>query len=744
MKIGVVRAAWPAALFFFLTILMTWPQSLGMGSRLGDPYNSLQGAYCVGEGSKIWTHPVTLLESRFLFPHARTMLNNMLVPGIYLIAGPVYLASGNPVLAYNFYILLYFFLNGWCMYLLARHLLWGAGPAVVAGFVYAFCPFRFSAPQLVGTMANFWACLVLLALHEFVVSGGMRFLPCAIFGFCFGMLCISDIFSGLVFFLMVALFLAWHALRGRLRLRGRTLAGLAAACAIATLIVAPLIMTYVLFSGYRGTSDMTRGIEETQILSCDAKAYLAAPPTNALYGGITKRYRLIGAQYLFPGLIAGALCIIGVFRRHSRLARSGERGFLILIGIAGVLISFGPAVYVFGHKLCPGPYLLLYYLVPGFKSLRGIGWTVILAIIPFALFCGEGASSLLDRMGRSRGRALLLAAILVGLFTEYYNRNAAGDYFTALNAPVSTQPLPVYRWLKQQPGEFGVIELPMPADGGEFESAGHENEYMRWSLYHGKRIVNGYASFRPPEYWPLADLMAHFPAPETIDVLRALGVRYVIVHADWYDYDEDRRLNTGRGTGRRVVEDALRLPDELVPSGRFGSSWVFAPAPGKPAPGGGERADAAEIPPERGWRVTANIHPDETPRIFDRNPATAWDIMRGFDVYNNGNRLQVDFGRPIELSRIAMDYRGFREYPRGLEAEVSADGIRWERLETLGAYRDLVVSLLRNPRERTFELSFPARKARYLRLTQTLPSECWSISELRLYAPRGGGTPRGG
>ena len=738
IKNGWLHSAGPAALFLIFSILMTWPQVLGMGSRLGDPYNNLQFAYLLGEGSKIWTHPAELLNARFFFPHARTMLNNMLVPGIYLIAGPVYLASGNPVFAFNFFFVLYFFLNGWCMYLLARRLLDAALPAVIAGFVFAFCPFRFSAPQLLGIMANFWACLALLALHEFVASGGKRLIPAIFFGFCFGMQFISDIFVGITTSLMVLLFLAWHVARGRLRPDARTLGLLAVAFAVAALMAAPLLNLYAGMMRERGQEDMTRGIEESKFLSCDARAYLAAPPSNALYGWISARYRLIGAQYLFPGILGGTLLLVGLFRRrNSCLARSGEKGFLILLGVVGMVISFGPYLCVFERKVCPGPYLLLYHFVPGLKSLRGTGWMVILSIIPFALFCGEGASALMDRVGPPRTKALLCVALLVTLFVEYFNRNAAGDYFTAQNYRVRTEPLEVYDWLRRQDGEFGVLELPMPVNDGEFEEAGYENEYMRWSLYHGKRIVNGYASFRPPEYWPLTDLMAHFPAPETIDVIRTLGVRYVIVHPDHYDYDEFNYRVTGRGVGKRVVEQALRLTGDLPLVGRFGSSYVFAVVPAKSDWDRDEHPGVKEIPPEGAWRVTASIHPETAPHIFDRNPATAWDTMRGFNVGYKSNFLQIDFGRPVEFSRIALDYRSFREYPRELVAEISMDGNHWERLDAVGVYRDLVIRLLRHPRERRFEISCPPKRARYLRLTQTLPSICWSISELYLYAPEG-------
>jgi hypothetical protein len=306
---------------------------------------------------------------------------------------------------------------------------------------------------------------------------------------------------------------------------------------------------------------------------------------------------------------------------------------------------------------------------------------------------------------------------------------------------VCTTPREVYRWLKSQKGEFGVLELPMPVDDGSFESGGFENEYMRWSLYHGKRIVNGYASFRPPEYWPLLDVMTGFPSPETIDVIRALGVRYVIVHADRYDYDEFGYQVTGHGTGRRVVERALGMPEDLVPAGRFGTSYVFALAPKAPTRGGEEGASVKEILPDRAWRIMASVNPEAAPRILDRDPASAWDTRRGDDISGCGNWLQIDFIRPLGFSRIEIDYRNFREYPRGLGADISMDGKHWERVDVPGAYRDFVIRLLRHPRVRRFEMNFPPKRARYLRLTQTLSSS-WAISELRLYAPEGAGGTR--
>ncbi|MCX6340327.1 MAG: discoidin domain-containing protein [Candidatus Aureabacteria bacterium] len=729
-------------LFFILAALyMTYPLIIGMTNTVGHPCLGLEGAYWIGEGSKIWTHPHDLWAATFFFPHRDTLITNQWTLGIYLMAGPVYLFTRNAILASNFYLLLGYFLNGLCMFFLTRHLLKNTYGALVAGFVFAYCPFRFSAPMLTGIMSNYWICLSLLFLHRFMESRRegagrpVRLSRDALFAaFFFGLQCITDPFTGIFYSLMLALYLVSHFAAGRLRRTPDMLLNIIAAVAIVACMISPLFYPYMEMIGVRGSEDMARGLEESQILSCDLISYLVTPPTNFVYGWIPHVYKVSRAQYLFPGFVAGFLFIVGLVRKKgSHLSGSGEKLFLIILGILGILISFGPYISCGGQRICPGPYLLLYRWCPLFRSLRAIGWAAQLWLIPFAIFCGGGAVALLGCISARRIRALTGVSIILFILIEYFNKNASGDYFTAQNYHVDLQVPQVYEWLKLQPGEFGVLELPMPDNDGEFEVSGNETYYMFWSLYHGKRIVNGDSSFRPPEYWPLIDIMAHFPSKESIAILRALGVKYVIIHPDRYDYDEFEHRKIGDGIGKTVVERTQQLPDALRFVGGFGHSVVFELlARGTPPPPRRE-GTWREIKPAGDWKLTSTINQDLLPLIFDRNMATAWTAFHGCNLYNNNNTVEVDMGKVLELSRMVLCYRGFREFPRGVWAQVSEDGKSWDTIDVLPSYRDLVVTLINDPHKRELDMVFAPRRVRYIRLIQTLPSLWWSISELRLY-----------
>lgn len=730
-----------AALYFLAAaIYMSYPLIVGMADTVGNPYLGLEGAYWIGEGAKIWTHPRDLWNATFFFPHRKTLMTNQWILGLYLVAGPIYLLSRNAILAVNAYSMATYFLNGLCMFFLARRLLSSTYGALVAGFVFAYCPFRFSAPMLAGIMSNFWICLALLFLHRFMVpqnadrGGGMGLSPDALlFAIFFGLQFITDPFTGIFYSLMVGLYLICRLFAGGLRFTPRLVLNAALALALISCIVSPLFYPYMEMMSTRGAEDMARGTEESQVLSCDLVSYLLAPPTNFLYGWIPHCYKISRPQYLFPGIVAAFLFVVGLTRRKgSAIKKSGERAFLVALAVAGILISFGPYISWGGHRICPGPYLPLYHWCPFFRSLRAIGWAAQLWLIPFSIFCGGGAAALVAPIAKVRRRVAAGAAIMFVILLEYFNKNAAGDYFTAQNYRVDLRVPDVYEWLKRQPGDFGVIELPMPDNDGEFEASGSETYYMFWSLYHGKRIVNGSSSFRPPEYWPLIDVMARFPSRESLAVLGALGVRYVIVHTERYDYDPFEHRKIGSGAGQRVVESAIRRGSDLLPVGKFGESRVFELLPVKmaPHPGGAWR----EIKPGPDWKTTGTINQGCLPRIFDGDPATAWTVFHGCNLYNNNNMVEIDMGGLHDLSRIVVRYPSFRAFPRGMTAEVSEDGKSWKTIDTLPAYAGLVIGLINDPSKRQLDVVFAPCRARYLRLIQTLPSLWWSISELHLYS----------
>ena len=114
-----------------------------------------------------------------------------------------------------------------------------------------------------------------------------------------------------------------------------------------------------------------------------------------------------------------------------------------------------------------------------------------------------------------------------------------------------------------QPGRDPIVHLPMlDVYGLERRPAYHESVYMVYSTLHWKPLVNGYAGIEPARYVELRDLARAFPSEELLDALRAIGVRYVVLHRGGYG---PIPVGAHRGGASPVHERRLR---EWRPSAR--------------------------------------------------------------------------------------------------------------------------------------------------------------------------------
>ena len=90
--------------------------------------------------------------------------------------------------------------------------------------------------------------------------------------------------------------------------------------------------------------------------------------------------------------------------------------------------------------------------------------------------------------------------------------------------------------------------LPLPDSLG----VTHEPFYMYASTVHWQPLVNGYSGFYPVEYIHFLERTAAFPSPEVVDYLRALTVRYVLLHSE---FDPERYLAARAAlAGRQDIE----------------------------------------------------------------------------------------------------------------------------------------------------------------------------------------------
>ena len=146
-----------------ITVVLTWPQAWAPG-RLALPNGDLFGhawglAWVVRQAFR---NPSHLYDSNMYFPHSLSLAYTESLLPQALIAAPILLAGGDPVLAHNLVVLLTLPLCGLGAYLLAYDLCRSRQGAFLAGLGYAFCAHHWLHLVHIGVLSVQWLPLALL------------------------------------------------------------------------------------------------------------------------------------------------------------------------------------------------------------------------------------------------------------------------------------------------------------------------------------------------------------------------------------------------------------------------------------------------------------------------------------------------------------------------------------------------------------------------------------------------------
>lgn len=193
-----------------------------------------------------------------------------------------------------------------------------------------------------------------------------------------------------------------------------------------------------------------------------------------------------------------------------------SRLFLICLVLA-FLFSFGPTLSFHQREIPYGPYLLLNYLIPGFKGVRVVSRFNIMVTFFLGILAGFGLVKVLNSISSRYWRGIMGVLLASFLFLEHCT-----NAMWTVQADSLNQVPEVYTWLKHQPGDFVILELPRnPVD-------------ILTAYYaittHGKKSVGGYSSFIPPFTTWFFQQMETFPSESSLEKIQALGVRYLILH----------------------------------------------------------------------------------------------------------------------------------------------------------------------------------------------------------------------
>jgi len=463
------------------------------------------------------TDPRQLFNANIFFPHTNALAfsEGNFVEG--LIGAPIWLLTKNPYTTHNFVFLFAFAQSFVATYYLIRHLTGDRRAAILAGIMYAFCPFAFVRQAHIQLLLIGFLPWVMLAWHRFLdrttiaraielgVVMCLTGLACAYYG----------IFAGG----MIAFASIWFAITRR-RWKDRSyVIGVAVAAAVCLGLIAPFFLPYVQMQESTGFQRSLSGQ-----YSANVGAWLNSSAWAHRWWG---PYLWKPSEGLFPGILAIVLGCWGatfIKERDEVGLKRDEAWYYIGLAIFTFWVTLGPDA---------GLYTLLYYTVPVFSFLRAPSRAGIVVTLCLVVLAAPALIVLMRRKAQDGAFAILFVLVVADLY----------------RAPLrmrESPPLPqAYRTLADLP-KAPVIELPYWATSIDFH---RHAEYMLASTSHWQPLINGYSDHIPQDFRDHAAALATFPSRESFAILEPLGARYAVFHLNLMGpSDRDdliRRLDVG-------------------------------------------------------------------------------------------------------------------------------------------------------------------------------------------------------
>ncbi len=785
-----------AVSFFF----QTYPLGLHPARGLNDTQDCLLNTWILErDHQQILKNPLKLFETNAFYPNVKTLSYSEHMLPLALLSWPVSAATGNPVLGYNFVFFLCCLLNAYAMFLLVKYLTNDPASGIAAGLIFAFSATLMQQIAHLQLLAAWFIPLGFLYLHRFFESRELKHsiafsacltlqsLACVYYGLFF--------LSILIVALPVLIWLNWGKLDGRFwrRLIPPLLAGgtvmvlfslpylwlfrhfrfarpLAAGAEIQNYLAVPphnVLLSgllhrlgsyeFFLFPGIAaialGGFYLFKRRESLRSLSSKTRTvFYVLAILNALVlavillsGGTGFKLGPVSISARNPARPAfGLLMVLTVWFIVSKVkfgltqrdgaSETDRRLYLYLVVLGWALfLSFGRGFGFIGgspfnqrfHGDLFSPFHWLYDFVPGFKGIRVPSRYAVFVLMSVAVLAGYGWQLLSARLRAPKSRALGLALLAVFLNAEFLSVPQRLRL-----VPAGGDVPPTYQWLKEQPGDFAIMELPL------FEQIPDESAFMYLSLYHGKRIVNGYSGFIPYSTEYMRSVFRQFPSQGATDILQRLQVKYVVYHAKTAGGRPrpsilDKRNLLAKLYSLKFVREfryGFRKPNSLE---RFlGEDAIYEVLPPRPEPP--RRGRTFELGPGH-WTAQADLNPDLLPRLSDGNPATAWTTGRGKRPKDYLN-IVLDEPRPVD--RVEIPTGNFiGDWAVNIQINVSEDGRHWRIGYPGFSPGEFTRDLIDRPHETVQVIRLRREKVRYLKIFNTGPAEptYWSVPEIRIF-----------
>ncbi len=723
--LGLARGLGLGAFFTLLAVLSLQPLST-TANRLPDNADGVHFAWLLAWLShQATSEPPRLFAANILHPEPAALAYGEPMLSLAPLAWPVFALTGNAALAYDVSLVVTLVLSAAFAFLLARELTGSAAAGVVAALIFAFTTANFDSVARIQIVSSQWTPLTLFFLVRCLRTGRLGYGLATGASFALQSLACSyyELYFAILLVVTAPLFL-----RIPRRIPWKPLI---AGAALAAAIVLPINLIQL--------SELNRvGTDRPFRQPATWASYTQAMPQNWLYGDA---FGLPETRYddrYFPGFLPVGLAAMGLglcYRayRRSRGDESDDRpAFILAIAtLSGLafMLAFGERIPTPLGKL-PGPFALFVDWVPGLSGTRVPSRFIMFLRLGMALL-----SAVAVAWGLSRARRrVVVASLAILLPLEHLSTPLPTWTF-----PTHDSLPPVYARLAEiartQPGP--IVEFPPnPVRLRRGESLW---EYM--STFHWLPIVNGFSSYYPAQYDFVVDALLDLPDQQSFEMLRTLGVEYLVFHP----------ADPGHIEGQRAIErfeERLHRIDhqiELIAAfddapGSYEAPWTVL---------GGERlyrirprttprprrtriADLTALPRE-GWGCEAHPQNGRCERALDGDFATAFETST---PQRDGHFFRVLFPRPVEVQAIALVQGGFAPYyPRRVEIGVLVEG-EWAALRHQPLRVEFLEALLSRDPRAALELVLPRSRVEGVELRLALGREAfnpWYLPEIQIF-----------
>jgi hypothetical protein len=523
---GDSRIGWRVALaelgaYVGLVVWLTWPLAAHLETHLASMGGSdaLHGIWALAWNTRaLATQPGNLFDPSVLHPTPRAFFYSPHGLSTVPVFAPVFLATGNPLLAFNLTLIGCISLTAWGLHRVTAH--WTgsrlagfvAGCSIIASPLWT--PLLTRWPTYLSTYYLPWIA-ALLALPT------LRAGTVVALGTLIALQCLTDPVyvapSAVAPVAVVAI--------GRLARRSSRRSGLQLLAALlgASIALGPL------YAGYLGARSVVMAPTLARLASAAMWKTLAVPlslPWQEGFAPVTYTTIVL--------IMAGALSRWFDGAADDRARRAWRHGTMWTV--VGVLLC-APIVIVFGTRVANPLYALVEVTTPRLLDvLRGTQRLSFAMTMGLALLSGLGFAECRRRLGR-RSRPLGLVVALAGVLMMYVEWRSAMVDALVYARDEASRPLfydlteairpdsPVIDALRR--GQGPVLELPPTHQVGA-------DAYYR-SIFHRRPVVNGYTSYVPPGYGERMALAARLPEPAALDTLiRQTGLTTLVVHGSCY------------------------------------------------------------------------------------------------------------------------------------------------------------------------------------------------------------------